>query len=135
MIDYSTTNLGKLGETIAEKYLLSKKYRIIDKNYSLVSNRTHKKIGEIDLIAKKGSVYIFIEVKARGKRKEGIPLESKINFKKKKRLIIMSESWLTKHKLSLTTARQLDIIIIVIDLINKKAFVKHYENAINETNN
>ncbi|MFA5087041.1 MAG: YraN family protein [Candidatus Paceibacterota bacterium] len=133
MIEYSTTNIGQIGELIAEKYLLKKRYKILDRNYSLISNITHKKIGEIDLIAKKERTYIFIEVKAKRKsRGVGIPLTSKINQKKKNRLKIMAEFWLKNNKLSLTTERQIDIITIVIDLNNKKALIKHYENAVED---
>ena len=37
-------NLGKLGEKIAEKYLIKNKYTIIEKNF-------YSKQGEIDIIA------------------------------------------------------------------------------------
>lgn len=133
MITYSATNIGRIGESIAEKYLIKKGHKVLGKNYCLVSNITHKKIGEIDLIAKKGRTYIFIEVKAKRKtRGAGISLTNKINQKKKNRMIIMAESWLKNHKLSLTTTRQIDIITIVIDLNNKKALIKHYENAVED---
>lgn len=133
MKQHTTSKIGKIGELIAEKYLISKKYKILDKNFNLINNRTYKKIGEIDLIAKKGSVLVFVEVKSKIKNKrKGIPLESKLNKSKKRRLIIVAESWLKKNKLPLTTARQIDIITIIIDINNKKARIKHYENALEE---
>ncbi len=133
MKNHNNSKIGHIGELIAEKYLISKKHKILDKNFNLINNRTHKKIGEIDLIAKKGSVLVFVEVKSKIKNGgEGIPLEGKLNKNKKRRLIIVAESWLKKNKLPLTTARQIDIITIIIDINNKKARIKHYENALEE---
>jgi putative endonuclease len=48
--------VGKLGESIAKRFLMRKGYRIIAKNYS-------RKWGEIDLIAQNGEFLNFIEVK------------------------------------------------------------------------
>jgi putative endonuclease len=52
-----TQKIGKLGETIAKKYLLNKGFIILEQNYT-------QKQGEIDIIAKKESVLHFIEVKS-----------------------------------------------------------------------
>jgi putative endonuclease len=123
--------LGKIGELTALKYLKSQKYQILEQNFTLISRRSGKKIGEIDIIAKKERVYIMVEVKSRQKgRGIGIPLESKINRNKRKRMIITSEAWLNKQKIALTAPWQIDIITIVIDLVAKKAKLKHYKNAI-----
>ena len=50
--------LGKSGELLAQKYLKSKKYKILDTNFRL-------KYGEIDIIAQYHKIIIFIEVKSR----------------------------------------------------------------------
>ncbi|MFA5013091.1 MAG: YraN family protein [Candidatus Paceibacterota bacterium] len=124
--------LGQIGESIAQKYLISKKYKILDKNYFL-KTKTNRKLGEIDLIAKKGSVYVFIEVKTiAGREGRRFPPAAKINRVKIKKLIRVGESWLKNHKLSLTVRWQIDIITIEIDIIRKKALVRHYENAIED---
>ena len=54
----NTTNIGKDFETRAVNYLRSNQFEIIDINYFA------KKLGEIDIIAKKNSVYHFVEVKS-----------------------------------------------------------------------
>lgn len=48
--------IGHLGEDIAQKYLENKGFSIIGQNYL-------KKYGEIDIIAKKGKILHFVEVK------------------------------------------------------------------------
>ena len=47
-------NLGKLGEKIAEKYLIKNKYTIIEKNF-------YSKQGEIDIIAEEKDTRRFIK--------------------------------------------------------------------------
>ena len=52
-----TQRIGKLGEDIACKYLISKGFKVIERNYT-------KKWGEIDIVASKDRKIYFIEVKA-----------------------------------------------------------------------
>ena len=54
----NTTNTGKYFELKAIDYLQSNGYVIIEVNYFA------KKLGEIDIIAKKEGVYHFVEVKS-----------------------------------------------------------------------
>ncbi len=49
---------GEVGEDIAVRYLLGKGYSIVERNYT-------KKWGEIDIVAKKGTMLYFVEVKAK----------------------------------------------------------------------
>lgn len=51
-------SLGKLGERIASKYLLSAGYKIIEVNFQ-------KRWGEIDIIAVDKNALVFVEVKTR----------------------------------------------------------------------
>lgn len=49
--------IGRLGEDIAQKYLENKGFSIVEQNFL-------RKCGEIDIIAKKGKILHFIEVKS-----------------------------------------------------------------------
>lgn len=60
---------GSMGEQLAEKYLVSKNYYILAKNY-------HSKFGDIDIIASDGSSIVFIEVKTRTQNQYGTALEA-----------------------------------------------------------
>ncbi|MBQ3407761.1 MAG: YraN family protein [Clostridia bacterium] len=72
---------GNIGETIACKYLLSKKYKIVERNFYYYG-------GEIDIIAydESAEVLIFIEVKTRSNLRYGLASES-IGYVKLKRII------------------------------------------------
>ncbi len=54
----STKDIGNLGEKVAQTYLRSKGFSLMDANVT-------RKTGEIDLVMKKGRVFHFVEVKSR----------------------------------------------------------------------
>jgi len=57
MVRESTKDLGRLGEDIACTFLKRKGFQIVIRNY-------RRKLGEIDIVAKKDGVLRFIEVKS-----------------------------------------------------------------------
>ena len=58
---------GRRGETAVCQYLLQRGYTIRKRNYRIRG-------GEIDIIAQKGEILAFVEVKSR-RQSEGFPLE------------------------------------------------------------
>ena len=77
---------GKLGEVLAQKYFLEAGYDI------LATNWRHKR-NEVDIIATKGEMLHFIEVKCRRSLVFGYPEESVSNAKIRN-LIAASEEFL-----------------------------------------
>ena len=61
--------LGRRGEDAACKYLKKHGYKIVKRNYKTP-------VGEADIIAYKGGVYAFVEVKARAGDAFGLPSEA-----------------------------------------------------------
>ena len=51
---------GKIGEKIAEKFLRTKGFEILLKNY-----RGNDRTGEIDIVSRDGAILCFVEVKTR----------------------------------------------------------------------
>lgn len=61
--------LGRLGESLATSFLQKKGYKIIQRNFSIRG-------GEVDIIAIKSNILVFIEVKTRISTQFGTPLEA-----------------------------------------------------------
>lgn len=53
--------IGEIGENLACEYLQKNGYKILDRNYS-------RKWGELDIVAKKGNIVHFVEVKTVSRR-------------------------------------------------------------------
>ena len=68
---YRNQEIGKIGEKIAQDYLMKKNYSILEKNFSCY-------LGEIDIIAtlKNNHDIIFIEVKTTTQSIYGKPAEA-----------------------------------------------------------
>ncbi len=81
--------IGKVGELIAEKYLVQKGFSIVQKNWTC-------RWGEIDVIAERDNILTFVEVKYRTYPIAGHPSEA-LNFYKKKSLQRSINMYLTKN--------------------------------------
>lgn len=102
--------LGKKGERKAARYLKRKGYKIVERNY-----RTP--FCEIDIIAKRGDVFVFCEVKTRLNDRFGTPAEA-VDNRKQSLYIKAAERYVPDG----ITAR-FDVIEVFGDKIN------HLENA------
>lgn len=109
--------LGQRGEQLARLHLLDKGYIILEKNFFF-------KNLEIDIIAEKDNVIVFVEVKTRRVYELGGP-ESAVDLEKEKHLLELSEFYMTYHGLDLDY--QIDIISIV--LTKRRFDIHHFENA------
>ncbi|KXZ40053.1 putative endonuclease [Alkalithermobacter thermoalcaliphilus JW-YL-7 = DSM 7308] len=107
---------GKLGEKIANKYLLSKGFKILDKNYKT-------RYGEIDLIAQKKEKITFVEVKLRSNLNYGYPCEA-VNFKKQNKIRNVATEYINKNKLE-----NLEYSFDVIEVYLKDKKINHIKNA------
>ena len=61
-------SLGSAAESRAAAYLLGLGYEILDRNFTC-------KLGELDIVARKGELVVFVEVKSRGLDGFGLPQE------------------------------------------------------------
>ena len=78
-----------LGENYAAGHLSDHGYEIVERNF-----RTP--YGEIDIIAQDDTYIVFVEVKARGSGKYGLPRES-ITGNKRKRIVQTALLYLSAH--------------------------------------
>lgn len=95
---------GKEGEDLAVNYLKKMGYKIIETNFSC-------RLGEIDIVAKDGKTYCFIEVKLRKSEEFGSPLEA-VDHRKASKLIKTAKYYCLKNNLS-DVALRFDVVGIV----------------------
>ena len=95
--------VGALGESIAAAHLERLGYAIRERNF-----RTRE--GEIDIIAEKGEVLVFVEVRARTSRACGTPEES-ITDRKKERLIALADAYMEGRD-GLPDAWRIDVVAL-----------------------
>ena len=94
---------------------------MIDKNY-------RKPWGEIDIIARKDKVIVFVEVKANSRATEGLDPEVRVDWKKISKITRTASLYL-EHELCDTDCEwQIDIVSVTFDKTNKKAKIKHFKN-------
>lgn len=108
--------LGQWGEECAVQYLLSKKYRIVKRNFRI-------REGEIDIIVSRDRILVFIEVKTRSSDSFILPCES-VTWKKQKTIRRVAASYLQHHFLPYDEIR-FDVIEVYAD----KKQIRHLENA------
>lgn len=100
---------GKYGELLARRYLRKQGYAILASNAKTPT-------GELDIIAKDGGQYVFIEVKTRTNDRFGTPAQAVDDRKRKK--MIQGALFYLKELPSLPSAR-FDVIAITLQGQNK----------------
>ncbi|MEK7472473.1 MAG: YraN family protein [Patescibacteria group bacterium] len=109
---------GKDGEEMAAKWLKDRGYKIIDKNNST-------KFGELDIIASKNDILIFVEVKFKQTENFGTP-EEMIGKNKLMQVRRTAELYLLNNPdiAKFYDRYQIDAVCIVEDT----GRISHYEN-------
>lgn len=81
-----SNELGTRGEELAASHLRARGWQILERNW-----RFHHK--EIDLVARRGDVVAFVEVKTRSGRPLGHPLDG-ITSAKRRDLTVAARGWI-----------------------------------------
>ena len=110
--------LGKEGERIAERYLIKKGYKLVERNYRCPS-------GEIDLIVLDRRVVVFVEVKTRTGHAFGTPFEA-VEFRKQQKMTQAAQYFLAQKGLQQRDAR---FDVVGISWPGRQPVVEHIENA------
>lgn len=100
----NTRSIGKLGEDTAVTYLQKNGYKVLDRNFNC-------HYGEIDIIARHGIYYVFIEVKSRNTVAFGTPREAVTSYKQQ-RIISAAQNWLVKKRIPCVPVR-FDVVEVV----------------------
>lgn len=113
--------LGSRGEQLAAQYLQDKGYTIIERNFTV------HKVGEIDLITKKGDEIVFIEVKTRTGIQYGYPEEA-VDWRKMKKISRAAQYFLSIKHLHYAYIR-FDVISVHIHDKNQLPTITHIEDV------
>jgi putative endonuclease len=109
--------LGRLGETRARDYLVARGWRIEAQNYRFGRR-------EIDIVARRGNLVAFVEVKTRAGDGYGAPEEAVTRLKRRE-IEIVAREYLCRHRLDDVDVR-LDVISVTV---SRLARVEHIEDA------
>ena len=95
--------LGRYGEILAALLLKIKGYRILDRNY-------RNRFGELDLVAKRGKVLVFVEVKTRSSKRFGQAAEA-VGPQKQERIRKLAAAYCRHHSQNLyETELRFDVV-------------------------
>lgn len=115
--------LGALGERLAAAHLEAKGYRIRERNFRV-------REGEVDIVAERGGVLVFVEVRTRRGDAMGTPAES-ITVRKRQRLLAVAKAY-GQERPSLPRQWRLDVIAVQFSTEGLLQGVEHLENAIDD---
>ncbi len=93
---------GRLAETAALLLLLAKGYRILARRWRAPG-------AEIDIVAKRGGVLVFAEVKARA---DPAAAELALSPPQRRRIIAAAELWCARHPRHAGGDRRYDLILV-----------------------
>lgn len=121
--------IGDIGEGVACRYLENNGYRVIERNYL-------KPWGEIDIVAEKGDLLAFVEVKAVTREplgvvsREMIRPEENMHPAKMERLHKAVQTYLMDRRIPESRTWQIDLACVFLDFGAKRAKVEMFENVI-----
>ncbi len=118
----STKQDGDWGEALVAQYLIEHGCRIVEREWRC-------RFGEIDLIAEKDGVLLFVEVKLRTNLQYGAPREY-VTAKKQEKLRAAALLYLSERELDVPAAR-FDVAEVYTDVRHSagKTRIAYIENA------
>lgn len=110
--------LGRIGESLAASYLAGCGWDIVDRN-------VRYREGEIDIVAARGGILAFVEVKTRRSVAFGSPAEA-VTWRKQRRIRALASRYLAEHH-----PRAHSIRFDVVDIARGRGgfLVTHLEGA------
>ena len=111
-------DLGHKGEDMAAEYLQQEGYCILERNWM---NKGRK---ELDIVATKDDVVVFVEVKTRRPGSATSPIEA-VDIRKQRRICMAADSFMKSYRVDLPC--RFDIVGIIYN--DQASRVEHIENA------
>ncbi len=122
---------GRIGEEIASKFLESKGFKIVERNY-------RRPWGEIDIIAEKGNELRFVEVKAVSREIPEGHVTREIDYRPEEMVqhskLVKLARTATLYMESKKDRRefQIDVVGVIMDEVRKLARCRLFEQALED---
>jgi len=113
--------LGRWGENVAALHLEGEGLTLVERNWRC-------RDGEIDLVARDGETYVFVEVKTRRGREFGAPEEA-LTAHKARKLMQLGQLYMAEHELDDINWR-IDLVAIELDGSGLMLRCDHIPNAV-----
>lgn len=114
----ATQAFGEIGERVAERWLRRQGFRVLQRRY----RNGHR---DIDLVAERDGIIVFVEVKARRDDRFGGPLEA-VNWRKRRELERSARVWIDRHGRP-DEAYRFDVIGVIVE--GDRVRVRHVQDA------
>jgi len=118
--DHPPHALGRLGESRAREYLVQRGWSIEAQNYRFGRR-------EVDIVARKGKLVAFVEVKTRAGDGFGAP-EDAVTRLKRREIEIVAREYLCRYRLDDVDVR-LDVIAVTVGGNARTELIAHLEDA------
>ena len=111
-------DLGHKGEDMAAAYLQEHGYCILERNWTNIGRK------ELDIVATKDDVIVFVEVKTRKVGSATTPI-SAVDDRKQRRICLAADSYLKANHIDFCC--RFDVIGIIYN--DEESRIEHYEDA------
>ena len=112
---------GRAAEEAAARYLIRDGWTLLGRNVRIGR-------GELDLIARRGAVLAFVEVKARHSAAYGTP-EDAVDARKRRKVARLAEIWLSVRPWALRGVSDVRFDIVAVDATTRPPAVRHLAGA------
>jgi putative endonuclease len=109
---------GRSGEDLAWGHLRRAGYRLVARNL-------RSRFGEIDLVAERGDMLVFVEVRSRAGTRFGTPLES-VDERKRRQIARLAADFLARRRLD---DRRVRFDVVAVEWQDGVPKIYHVENA------
>jgi putative endonuclease len=115
--------LGDFGERVAKAHLEAQGYRILATKFRV-------REGEVDIVAERDGVAVFVEVKTRRGSAAGAAAEA-LDGRQAERLLLAADAYAEQHP-ELPEDRRIDLIAIDLDARGRVVSVEEIESAVED---
>lgn len=112
---------GRAAEEAAASYLTGRGWTLLGRNVRIGR-------GELDLIARRGPVLAFVEVKARRSAACGSP-EDAVDARKRRQVARLAELWLAARPWALRGVSDVRFDVVAVDATVRPSEVRHLAGA------